>query len=72
MNRFYQSAIILLAALLVSCTNQEKENQSANYTWKNVTISGGGFVPGIIFHPTEPGVRYCRTDMGGAYRWDEI
>lgn len=33
-------------------------------------IRGGGFVPGIIFHPTASGVRYCRTDMGGAYRWD--
>lgn len=31
---------------------------------------GCGFVDGIILHPTAHHVRYCRTDMGGAYRWD--
>lgn len=41
------------------------------YTWKNVQIVGGGFVDGIIFHPTEKGLRYCRTDMGGAYKWND-
>ncbi|MGO9339122.1 MAG: hypothetical protein ACLPY1_16630 [Terracidiphilus sp.] len=33
-------------------------------------IVGGGFVDGVIFHPTASGVRYARTDMGSAYRWD--
>src|ERR1039457_3125867 len=41
------------------------------YTWKSVQMVGGGFVDGIIFHPTAKGVRYARTDMGGAYRWDD-
>ena len=44
--------------------------QQTPYTWKSVQIVGGGFVDGVIFHPTTPGVRYARTDMGGAYRWD--
>ena len=40
------------------------------YVWRNVEIVGGGFVSGIIFHPTKPGVVYARTDIGGPYRWD--
>ncbi len=45
--------------------------QQQPYRWKSVQIVGGGFVDGIIFHPSAPGVRYARTDMGGAYRWDD-
>jgi hypothetical protein len=43
---------------------------SASYTWRSVTVGGGGFAPGIVFSPVERGLAYLRTDMGGAYRWD--
>lgn len=41
---------------------------SAPYKWDNVKIGGGGgYVCGIIYNPTEEGLVYARTDMGGAY-----
>jgi hypothetical protein len=40
------------------------------YNWKPVQIHGSGFVSGILFHPDESGLMYCRTDIGGAYRWN--
>jgi photosystem II stability/assembly factor-like uncharacterized protein len=58
--------LFLLSALAVSAQSPQQEP----YSWKNVQIVGGGFVDGVIFHPTAPNVRYARTDMGGAYRWD--
>ncbi|MEV6498054.1 cellulose binding domain-containing protein [Streptomyces prunicolor] len=41
------------------------------YTWHNARIDGGGFVPGIVFNRSEKNLAYARTDIGGAYRWQE-
>lgn len=39
-------------------------------SWNTVKMGGGGYVPGVIYHPTVPHLRYARTDVAGVYRWD--
>src|SRR5262245_46666998 len=51
--------------------DQAHAQSSQTYQWSNVRIDGGGFVPGIIFNPTAQNLIYARTDIGGAYRWDQ-
>lgn len=60
--------VICAAAAISSLAHVEAQSES--YTWRNVNIGGGGFVTGTVFHPAEPGLVYTRTDVGGAYRFD--
>ncbi|MFJ9567693.1 1,4-beta-glucanase [Streptomyces fuscichromogenes] len=59
-----------LTALPIPTAAHAAESQPQAYRWRNVVIGGTGFVTGVLFHPTVPGLAYARTDIGGAYRWD--
>lgn len=72
MNLSYLKTVALLLLFAITITTYGQNIiSSERYQWKNVQITGGGFVDGIIFHPKIEGLRYCRTDMGGAYRWND-
>ena len=41
---------------------------TATTTWRRLPLGAGGFVTGLVVHPS--GRMYARTDVGGAYRYD--
>jgi hypothetical protein len=39
------------------------------YVFRRIAMTGGGWMTGLILHPRDP-MRYTRSDVGGAYRWE--
>lgn len=62
---------VLAATLALSALGAAPASGPVPYRWQNVVVGAGGFAPGIVFSPAAPGIAYLRTDMGGAYRWED-
>jgi photosystem II stability/assembly factor-like uncharacterized protein len=62
----------MLACLLtVAGMHAHAGDVAQAYRFANVRIGGGGFVSGLLYQPDAQGLLYARTDVGGAYRWDQ-
>ena len=63
LKEFFIRVLIVLVAVLPS-------RSEAAYQWRDVPVYGGGFVSGIAYNQTQPGILYLRTNVGGAWRWN--
>ncbi|MBE1161930.1 WD40/YVTN/BNR-like repeat-containing protein [Dyella acidiphila] len=61
--------VLLLS--LACAQSRAQASDSLSYRYENVRIGGGGFVSGLLYQPAASGLLYARTDVGGAYRWDQ-
>ena len=61
---------LMVIMTATSLKAEDTKIKSEPYIWATAPMGAGGFVDGFIYHPTETGLMYARTDIGGAYRWD--
>ena len=61
---------LTLLTLLLNFNNVFAQKPVQSYSWKSVAIHGGGYVTGFTFSKAAKNLLYARTDVGGAYRWN--
>ena len=62
-------AAFLAVGLSLLCAVAEVPADVAESKWKTVPLGGGGYVIGLVSDSTGSAI-YCRTDVGGAFRWN--
>ncbi|RZB15647.1 1,4-beta-glucanase [Streptomyces sp. F001] len=62
---------LTVVPVLGSPAQAAQASAAPTYRWRTVVIGGTGFITGVLFHPSVRGLAYARTDIGGAYRWDD-
>jgi hypothetical protein len=62
-------ASTLASEASVRATKVAAKSVASPYRFTKVQIGGGGWVTGVVVHPSQ-GLRFARTDVGGVFRWN--
>jgi photosystem II stability/assembly factor-like uncharacterized protein len=63
--------LLCLASPLFARASAQSAPAHTSYNFRNVAIVAGGFISGVVPHPTQKNLLYLRTDIGGVYRSDD-
>ena len=64
-----KNLIYILFLSLISNTFLKSQNYSKQ--WKQSDLGGGGFITGLVLHPTNANIVYGRCDVGGVFKSED-